>query len=150
MDKKWVIVNVAGAIYKQDKWLMIERSLNEDHAPGRVSLVGGKVDERPDHEVPYLLEQTLKREIQEEVGIEVEDRIEYLTNTYFISDHGNPVINVVFLCKYKSGEPTLHNTDEVGEILWMTLDEILHHPKTITQIKEIMKKAVEKRVESFI
>jgi ADP-ribose pyrophosphatase YjhB (NUDIX family) len=38
------IVNVEGAIKKNDKWLIIERSVKEEHAGGMLSLVGGKVD----------------------------------------------------------------------------------------------------------
>jgi hypothetical protein len=36
------IVNIEGAIFKEEKWLVIERSLKEEHAGGTLSLVGGK------------------------------------------------------------------------------------------------------------
>ena len=35
------IVNVEGAIYKDEKWLLIRRSEKEEHAGGALSLVGG-------------------------------------------------------------------------------------------------------------
>ncbi len=38
------IVNVEGAINKDGKWLMIRRSMKEEHAGGELSLVGGKVE----------------------------------------------------------------------------------------------------------
>jgi 8-oxo-dGTP diphosphatase len=38
------MVNVEGAIRKDDRWLIIERSKKEEHAGGLLSLVGGKVD----------------------------------------------------------------------------------------------------------
>lgn len=38
------IVNVEGAIRKDDKWIIIERSKEEEHAGGLLSLVGGKVE----------------------------------------------------------------------------------------------------------
>ena len=38
------IVNVEGAIYKNDQWLLIRRSEKEEHAGGLLSLVGGKVE----------------------------------------------------------------------------------------------------------
>lgn len=38
------IVNVEGAIYKNEKWLLIRRSKKEEHAGGLLSLVGGKVE----------------------------------------------------------------------------------------------------------
>ncbi|KWX72124.1 hypothetical protein AMQ84_25905 [Paenibacillus riograndensis] len=37
------IVNVEGAICRDDKWLVITRSTKEEHAGGTLSLVGGKV-----------------------------------------------------------------------------------------------------------
>lgn len=36
------IVNVEGAIRKDGKWIIIERSYKEEHAAGSLSLVGGK------------------------------------------------------------------------------------------------------------
>jgi hypothetical protein len=39
-----VIVNVEGAIFKNDTWLIIERSKKEEHAGGMLSLVGGKTE----------------------------------------------------------------------------------------------------------
>lgn len=38
------ILNVEGAIYKNEKWLLIRRSKKEEHAGGLLSLVGGKVE----------------------------------------------------------------------------------------------------------
>ncbi len=151
MDKKWVIVNVEGAIYKEDKWLMIKRGQGESHAPGRIALVGGKVEEAAEFEISmHILERTLKREIKEEVGIEVEDKMSYIVSTSFISDSGNPVVNVVFLCKYKSGDARVQDPNEIEEVYWMTLDEIIKEPKTISNIKEILKIAVEKRLSGFL
>jgi hypothetical protein len=41
------IVNVEGAIYLEDRYLLIVRGPGEDHAAGALSLVGGKVDTAP-------------------------------------------------------------------------------------------------------
>ncbi|KAB2334529.1 hypothetical protein F7731_15090 [Cytobacillus depressus] len=59
------IVNVEGAIWKNDKWLIIERHMQEEHAGGLLSLVGGKVDKEGNS--ADILERTMKREIFEEV-----------------------------------------------------------------------------------
>ena len=37
-------MNVEAAIHKNDKWLIIKRSEKEEHAPGLLALVGGKVE----------------------------------------------------------------------------------------------------------
>ncbi len=55
------IVNVEGAVRKDDKWLIIERSKKEEHAGGLFSLVGGKVENEGNS--LYILERTVKREI---------------------------------------------------------------------------------------
>ncbi|MDM5336317.1 hypothetical protein QUF84_03595 [Fictibacillus enclensis] len=36
------VVNVEAAVYKDDQWLIIERSLKEDHAGGSLAFVGGR------------------------------------------------------------------------------------------------------------
>lgn len=117
------IVNVEASIYKNDKWLIIKRSKKEEHAPGLLAMVGGKVETRiTENEV---LEETLKREIMEEVGIQTSKTIHYVESKSFISDMGQVVIDIVFLCKYQSGEPKCISTDEVSDIYWMASKEVL-------------------------
>ncbi|ENJ6135574.1 hypothetical protein AB1Z82_001697 [Bacillus cereus] len=52
------IVNVEGAIRKNDKWLVIKRSKKEEHAGGWLSLVGGKLD--IEGNFSDILERTVK------------------------------------------------------------------------------------------
>lgn len=133
------IVNVEAAIYKNDKWLIIKRSEKEEHAPGILSMVGGKVDTIiRENEV---LEENLKREIMEEVGIQVSDKLYYLESKSFISDKGQVVIDIVFLCKYQSGEPKCMSYDEVSEVYWMSCTEILGNKNAPIWLKESIEKA---------
>jgi 8-oxo-dGTP diphosphatase len=60
-------VNVEGAVFKDDKWLIIGRSMKEEHAGGLLSLVGGTVENEGN--TKDILERTIKRELFEEVGI---------------------------------------------------------------------------------
>jgi 8-oxo-dGTP diphosphatase len=53
------IVNVQGAIWKNDKWLIIERSKKEEQVGGLLSLVCGKDD--IDGNRSDILERTVKR-----------------------------------------------------------------------------------------
>ena len=57
--------------------------MNEDFYPGYRSLPGGKVEIYPEENNRSLLENNLKKEIREELGIEVKD-IRYLNNHYAI------------------------------------------------------------------
>jgi 8-oxo-dGTP diphosphatase len=138
-DSKMFIVNVEGAIRKNDKWLIIERSRKEEHAGGLLSLVGGKVDIEGNSS--DILERTVKREILEEVGVKVKDKLNYVHNTSFVTDTGENVVDIVFLCKYESGEAFPKSPDEVEEVLWLTAEEILSHPKSPIYLKESIKHA---------
>jgi 8-oxo-dGTP diphosphatase len=91
------IVNVEGAIFKNDKWLIIKRSEKEEHTGGLLSLVGGKV-EIEGHSTD-ILERTIKREILEEVGITVKENLKYVHSTSFVTDSGENVIDIVFSCE---------------------------------------------------
>lgn len=116
------IVNVEGAIYKEGKWLIVKRSEKEDHAPGALALVGGKVDQEGNS--TYILERTLIREVEEEVGVIVSN-LTYVNSSSFIADSGVPVVDIVFLCSYEFGEPYAKDPDEVASVAWMSTQEIL-------------------------
>ncbi|KKI91385.1 DNA mismatch repair protein MutT [Bacillus sp. SA1-12] len=128
------IVNVEGAVRKNDKWLIIERSKKEEHAGGLLSLVGGKVDIEGNSS--DILERTVRREILEEVGVNVKDRLNYVHSTSFVTEKGENVVDIVFLCEYESGEAFPKSPDEVEEILWLTTEEVLSHPNSPIYLKE--------------
>ncbi|WP_042149967.1 NUDIX hydrolase [Paucisalibacillus sp. EB02] len=127
------VVNVEGAIYRDGKWLLIQRSEKEEHAGGGLSLVGGKCELEGNS--TDILERTLHREIFEEVGIEV-TIIRYVNSSSFISDTGLNVIDIVFLCQHTSGEPYAKSTEEVDDVIWMTTSEILAHADLPDYLKE--------------
>ena len=126
------IVNVEGAIRKDDKWAIVERSRKEEHAGGGLSLVGGKVEAE---NTPNILEKTLKREIAEEIGITIKDEMKYLHSITFTTDQGIIVVDVIFLCEYESGELEVKEPDEVESIHLMSTEEIIDHPKTPDFVK---------------
>lgn len=133
------IVNVEGAVRKNDKWLIIERSKKEEHAGGLLSLVGGKVEKGGNSS--DILERTVKREILEEVGVNVKDRLNYVHSTSFVTDKGENVVDIVFLCEYESGEAFPKSTDEVEKVLWLTTEEVLNHPNSPIYLKKSIKQA---------
>ncbi|WLR42566.1 NUDIX domain-containing protein [Bacillus carboniphilus] len=127
------IVNVEGAIHHNGKWLLIKRSEKEDHAGGMLSLVGGKCEIEGFSST--ILERTVKREIFEEVGIEVTD-LKYVNSASFVTETEMNVINVVFLCRYKRGDLYAKSKDEVDDVFWMKTSEIAMHPKAPEYLKE--------------
>ena len=116
------IVNVEGAIERNGQYLMIVRGSNVSHAPGALSFPGGRVEQidGPDN----ALESTLRRELLEEIGVEVSEKITYVESRLFDRDDGSKVLNVVFLCHLRAGMPVADN-EEVQSVRWMTPEQIL-------------------------
>ncbi|MFS0560752.1 NUDIX domain-containing protein [Terribacillus sp. 179-K 1B1 HS] len=135
------IVNVEGAINHDGKWLLIRRGEKEEHAAGCLSLVGGKCE--LEDASSDILERTLKREIFEEIGIEVEG-LTYVNSSSFVTEGGVHVIDIVFLCQRITGEPYAKSEDEVGEINWMTTEDILVHHDTPSYLKKNISLAADK------
>ena len=142
------IVNVEAAIYKDDKWLIIRRSKKEENAPGKLSLVGGKVEDTAC--CNNLLEENLRREIMEEVGIDVDSSMEYIESTSFITNKGKRVINIVFLCRYIKGEPRCASKYEVDEVYWMTRRDINNDNNAPIYLKNSIERAEEKRTKNVL
>jgi 8-oxo-dGTP pyrophosphatase MutT (NUDIX family) len=88
---------------------------------------GGKV-ENADF-MDNVLEETLRREILEKVGVEVQEDMVYVESHSFVGD-GEPVVDIVFLCHYLSGEAVPGDPDEVQSVHWMSFEEIIQHPDT--------------------
>lgn len=145
MGTMYYIVNVEAAIYKGNQWLIIKRSEKEEHAPGILSLVGGKVE--TDSVTSNILEETLRREIREEVGIEVTNDLCYLESKLFYATTGEPVVDMVFLCEYQSGEINI-NPEEVSEAYWMSYPKILSCTDSPEWLIESIKKAEKARMEN--
>ncbi|WP_226641339.1 NUDIX hydrolase [Mesobacillus subterraneus] len=128
------VINVEGAIYKDGKWLIIERNSKEEHAGGLLSLVGGTVENEGFSK--NLLERTLKRELFEEVGITIKDEVTYIRNSSFVLPDGREVLDLVFYCEIETGEPFAKSPDEVTAVYWMAAEEIFAHPNAPVWLKE--------------
>jgi len=120
------IVNVEGAIVKDGRYLMIVRG-EEEYAPGGLNFPGGKVEGA--NSLDGILEETLRREIAEEVGLEVHAEMAYVRSSAFIAQ-GYPVVDVVFLCRYKAGTAVAADPGEIAAVRWMTAAEAIAHPET--------------------
>lgn len=120
------IVNVEGAITRDGQYLMIVRG-EEEYAPGGLTLPGGKVEGTGGAD--DVLEETLRREIAEEVGLEVHDEMAYIRSSAFVAE-GDAVVDMVFLCRYRSGTAFAADPGEVAAVQWMALAEAVAHPET--------------------
>ena len=94
------VVAVSAVIFKENKILMMKRSLNKKAGPGIWEMLSGRVQHGEE-----LLE-ALHREIEEESNliVEIEKRpIDLYTTTRL----GKPMLLVVYIAKYISGEVQL-------------------------------------------
>ena len=131
-------IAVTGIIWKKDengtiRYLITKRSPTKKAWPGKWTVPGGGLEttDYMDTEATYAnsespqwynaVERTLRREIKEEVNVEVED-IGYLLDLAFIRPDGIPAIVLSFYCKYVSGDVTLD--EDAVEFAWITREEI--------------------------
>lgn len=110
-----------GVVFKDDKVLVSQRSWQEEHMPGRWTIPGGKVDHSPE-DVFQILESTVKREIREETGVEIEEAVQLVTNNSYTLENARYVVAVVFKCTYKSGEAK--PLEDTIDCKWVTIDEV--------------------------
>ena len=124
-------VSSTAIIRKDEKYLIVRRSLNKKAFPGKWTVPGGGLEVDDYINLPqktqtspqwyFAIENSLKREIKEEVGLEVEN-IKYLCNLAFILPNGIPSIVLSYYCDWKSGEVKLN--DENIEYKWVSCDEL--------------------------
>lgn len=137
-EKELHRIAVTGIIWKKDadgkhRYLITKRSPHKKAWPNKWTVPGGGM-ETTDYmqtEATYAngespqwynaVEKTLRREILEEVGLDVED-VRYLLDLAFIRPDGLPAIVLSFYCKYKSGEVVLD--EDATEYAWVTIAEV--------------------------
>ena len=117
-DHPWIgvdniIINEKGEI------LLGKRSEQEKNFPGKWNLVSGMM------EWGETVEEALKREAMEEIGVEVE--VVKFTGRYYDAKDRHPTktcIALPHLCKIVSGEPRVVDPEEIVEVKWFKPEEI--------------------------
>jgi 8-oxo-dGTP pyrophosphatase MutT (NUDIX family) len=115
-------------IHKDGKYLITRRSLDKRAWPGLWTVPGGGLnvddyinEKANSHGVWYnALEKTLRRELLEEVGLEV-GKIDYLLDMTFIRPDNVPVITLSFHAPWKSGDVKLN--EESIDHAWASYEE---------------------------
>ena len=116
-ENKQHYITATAIVVKDGKFLIAKRSPNEKAFPNRWTVPGGKLERtdysqrKPDAgELWYnVLEDVVKREIMEEVGIEVKN-IRYITSLAFIRPDQKPGVIVSFMANYKNGDIKLDSS----------------------------------------
>ena len=128
----------ACAIIIHDNKLLVHNNVNESH----VALVGGRV------KIGESSEQTLKREIMEEMGkkIEIIEYVSTIENFFEADDMPYHEIMFVYRVDFKNEEDkkiieTIHNVEGEDELRydWIDLDKIDEYPLKPDILKELLR-----------
>lgn len=122
-------VAITAIIVKDNKYLITRRSLNKKRFPGMWTVPGGKMETNDYLKLPKdtkfywynVLERTLRREIKEEVGIDI-NNIEYVTSLATVHDDGSPSLVISCVADYISGDIKLQ-AEENDQFAWVGLGE---------------------------
>lgn len=122
-------VAITAIIVKDNKYLIVRRSPNKKRFPGMWTVPGGKMETSDYLKLPKdtefywynVLERTLRREIKEEVGIDL-DNIEYVTSLATVHADGSPSLVISCAADYASGESKLQ-AEENDQFAWVNLEE---------------------------
>jgi len=112
-----------------------------------LSFPGGKFESIDTDTDEDVIKTAVKREVLEEVGLDLIDPVKYVTSSFFQDTKTNQnVVNVVYYCKLEKTKVEVKaNPREVPEYYWLTVDEILEKEncppwliKYLKGIKEII------------
>jgi len=120
---------ITAIVVKDGKYLITRRSISKNRFPGMWTVPGGRLEvedyvalpKETEHYWYNVLEKVLKREVKEEVGINIKN-IEYVTSLATVHKDGNPSIVISCLADYSSGKIRLQK-GETEEFTWVTLKE---------------------------
>jgi 8-oxo-dGTP pyrophosphatase MutT (NUDIX family) len=121
-------VAVTAIIHQNGKYLITKRSAKEKAFSNMWTVPGGRISVKDYANLPKTtpiawynaVENTLKKEIKEEVNLEI-DNIRYLIDMTFIRPDKIPVVVLSFYADYKSGKVKLD--DDAVDFAWVTARE---------------------------
>lgn len=122
---------VTGILIKDGKYLITKRADWEKAFPGKWTVPGGKLEvldyvlrEKDTKDHWYnVFEDLLRREVEEEVGLEIEN-IDYVTSLVYVRDDKIPTVIVSLVAEPKEKEFTkVRLCNALTEFAWVDLEE---------------------------
>ncbi|HWV34671.1 MAG TPA: NUDIX hydrolase [Thermomicrobiales bacterium] len=134
-------VNVEVAIVRDGRYLMIVRGEEEEFGAGWLCMAGGTVEWQGPETVDDVLETTARREVMEEIGLDLAESIIYVESHTFVA--GGPALDVVMLAQPASGEatPYIASPGEVASLQWMTVDDACADERAQPWTRESLRRA---------
>jgi mutator protein MutT len=120
-----VILNAEGKVF------LAKRGREVRNESGRWEFPGGGV------EFGETLENALAREVREEYGLEIEVQELLDVVNHLIPAEKQHWVSPTFLCRVKSGAPSIREPHKCDEIGWFTLNEIPEGLLTIASKKSL-------------
>jgi len=128
MDTNSHYVIATAILVKDGKYLIAKRAAHERTFPNVWTVPGGKLDfddysKKPmDTSIHWynLMEDLVKREVEEEVGLKV-NKIKYLTSMAFVRKGSIPTVIMSFYVDDHKGEIKL--CEDMSDHAWVTLEE---------------------------
>lgn len=115
------IVSVIVAIKSNDQFLIIQRSERDDIFPGKWQNLGGKI------ELGETVELAIKREVKEEIGLDIKAHPIFLQSYSWKKDEESLVrLGLIFLIELerKPSEYKIKLDDELSNFGWFTLEQV--------------------------
>lgn len=140
-DSEVYAVTVCVLIQRDDTWLLVVRAPKVSYAPNMIGMIGGHVDLT--QSLADALEETARREVAEEVGVDLSEMsLGYVESEFLITDGGERQITVTFTTQAPPDiEPYVNAPDELVEVGWWTLNDLEADPRCPSWLPRLIRRA---------
>jgi 8-oxo-dGTP pyrophosphatase MutT (NUDIX family) len=141
VDSEVYAVTVCVLIHRGNALLLAVRAPSVGYAPNMIGMIGGHIDVTdPERDV---LEATARREVAEEVGLDLSGvQLTYRESEFFITNGGERQITVTFSAPVPAGaEPCLNAPDELTEVGWWSLNDLEADPRCPPWLPDLIRRA---------
>lgn len=122
-------VVITAIVIKDGKYLITQRAKTKKRFPGMWTVPGGKLETSDYLNLPKdteyywynVLEKVLRREVKEEVGIDI-NNIEYVTSLATVHSDGAPSLVISCMADYVSGDIKMQE-GETDDYKWVSVEE---------------------------